>query len=95
MNEMTPVAPRRPYMPPTLETLSDSQIDVIRNLQPHADFVAPVIGDKRPAGIFLDDERFALERDKVFRNLPVPVTISAAIAEPGTVLAHDHYGCRC
>ena len=76
----------------TLETLSESQIRAIRAIPHHDQAAPPAIEASRPATIFTDDARFALEQARVFRRLPVPVTLSARLAEPGTVLAHDGYG---
>jgi phenylpropionate dioxygenase-like ring-hydroxylating dioxygenase large terminal subunit len=76
----------------TLDTLSESQIRAIRAIPHHDQATPPAIEASRPATIFTDDARYALEQEKVFRRLPVPVTLSARLAEPGTVLAHDGYG---
>jgi phenylpropionate dioxygenase-like ring-hydroxylating dioxygenase large terminal subunit len=76
----------------TLETLSESQIRAIRAIPHHDQAAPPAIEASRPATIFTDAARYALEQEKVFRRLPVPVTLSARLAEPGTVLAHDGYG---
>jgi phenylpropionate dioxygenase-like ring-hydroxylating dioxygenase large terminal subunit len=77
---------------PTLDSLSPSQIAAIRKIPPHDQAAAPAIEASRPASIFTDEARFREETDKVFRRLPVPVTLSTMIAEPGSVLAHDGYG---
>jgi len=76
----------------TLDTLSESQIRAIRAIPHHDQAAPPAIEASRPATIFTDDARHALEQAQVFRRLPVPVTLSARLAEPGTVLAHDGYG---
>lgn len=76
----------------TLDTLSESQIQAIRAIPHYDQATPPAIEASRPATIFTDDARHALEQQKVFRRLPVPVTLSARLAEPGTVLAHDGYG---
>jgi len=76
----------------TLDTLSESQIRAIRAIPHHDQAAPPAIEASRPATIFTDAARYALEQEKVFRRLPVPVTLSARLAEPGTVLAHDGYG---
>lgn len=86
---------------PTLDSLSKSQIAAIRRIPPHdpghppvphADWLQPVIKTTRPASIFLDSERFALEQRSVFRRLPVPIMPASMLPEPGTVIAHDRYG---
>lgn len=77
---------------PVLDSLSASQIAAIQRIPPHADADAPAIDARRPASIFLDQARFDLEWEKLFRVVPVPVTISALIPEPGNVVAIDSYG---
>ena len=77
---------------PTLGTLSPSQIEAIRKIPPHDQAVPSAIEASRPASIFLDDEHFRREQAQVFRKLPVPVTLSVMLPEPGSVLAHDGYG---
>jgi phenylpropionate dioxygenase-like ring-hydroxylating dioxygenase large terminal subunit len=83
--------PARPRLA-ALETLSESQIRAIRSIPHHDAAVPAAIEASRPASIFTADERHALEQAKVFRALPVPVTLSARLPEPGSVLAHDGYG---
>lgn len=77
---------------PTLETLSPGQIAAIRSIPAHDKAVPKPIDAHRPASIFLDDARHALEQRSVFRRLPVPVIPSAMLPEPGSVIAHDGYG---
>lgn len=76
----------------TLDTLSSSQVAAIRSIPPHGAAAAPRKDAKRPASIFLDDGRFALEQARVFKRLPVPVTLSVMLPGPGSVLAHEGYG---
>ena len=77
---------------PTLDTLSASQIAAIRKIPPHDQAKPSRLDARRPASIFTDDARYALEQARVFRKLPVPVTLSVMLAKPGSVLAHDGYG---
>ena len=77
---------------PVLESLSSRQIDAIQRIQPHASADAPAIDARRPASIFLDQSQFDLEWEKLFRALPVPVTLSALIPEPGNLIAIESYG---
>jgi phenylpropionate dioxygenase-like ring-hydroxylating dioxygenase large terminal subunit len=77
---------------PVLANLSASQIDAIGRIPAHASADAPAIDARRPASIFLDPARFDEEWAKVFLKLPVPLTLSALVAEPGSVLAVDSYG---
>jgi phenylpropionate dioxygenase-like ring-hydroxylating dioxygenase large terminal subunit len=82
----------RDYRPPTLDTLSPGQIAAIRSIPAHDQALAPSIDARRPAAIFTDGARYQLEQARVFRRLCVPVTPSALLREPGSVLAHDDYG---
>jgi nitrite reductase/ring-hydroxylating ferredoxin subunit len=91
MTVATAVRPREKNVP-VLESLSASQIDAIGRIPPHASADAPVLDARRPASIFLDPARFDLEWEKVFLKLPVPLTLSALVAEPGSVLAVESYG---
>lgn len=75
----------------TLESLSPSQIRAIRAIPHHDKAVPPAIEATRQASIFTDPVRYELEQEKVFRRLPVVVTLSARL-EPGSVMAHDGYG---
>jgi phenylpropionate dioxygenase-like ring-hydroxylating dioxygenase large terminal subunit len=77
---------------PTLETLSASQVAAIRKILPHDEARQVAIEAHRPAAIFTDPARYALEQDKVFRRLPVPVTLSAMLDKPGMAMTHDGYG---
>lgn len=77
---------------PTLASLSPSQIDAIRRIKPHDQMEAPALHERRPTSIFISQERFDVEQERVFRAMPVPVTISALLAEPGSVVAVDSYG---
>lgn len=91
---MTVVARTKPAAPklPTLETLSDSQIEAIRKIPAHDQAKPPAIEARRPVSMFLDQARYDLEQANVFRRLPVPVSLSVMLPEPGSVLAHDGYG---
>jgi phenylpropionate dioxygenase-like ring-hydroxylating dioxygenase large terminal subunit len=54
--------------------------------------VPAAIDARRPVSIFVDDKHFALEQDRVFRRLAVPVTVSAMLPAAGGALAHEGYG---
>lgn len=77
----------------TLGELSPGQVAAIRSIPAH-DLAPPppVIDDRRPAAIFTDPARFELEQRRLFRRLPVAVTVSDVLREPGSVIAHDGYG---
>lgn len=76
----------------TLQDLSDSQIEAIRALPPMDDFTLPKLTARRPASLFTARARFELERDRVFRRLPVPITVGTLLAQPGMVMTHTAYG---
>ncbi len=75
-----------------LNDLTASQIEDIRAIPAHDEADAPAIKASRPTSMFLDDGVFQKERERVFRRLPVAITVSAALPEPGSLLAHDGYG---
>lgn len=91
MNLATPVRPQDRVVP-TLESLSESQIAAIRAIPSHDESEIRAIEASRPASIFTDPARFALEQDTVFQALPVPITMSAVIPKPGNLIATDSYG---
>ena len=76
---------------PTLDTLSQSQIEAIRKIPPHDKASIPEIDAQRPVDIFTSQERYDLEQSKIFRKMPVPITVSTQL-EPGSVTAHNGYG---
>ena len=84
-------SPPRPKLP-TLDTLSESQIEAIRSIRSHEEAAPKAIEASRPASIFTDEARFALEQRSLFRRLPVPVTLSSRLPGPGWVVALDGYG---
>lgn len=45
-----------------------------------------------PAHVYLDADRFAAERARLFGRVALPVAPSAALPEPGFVLTHDGHG---
>lgn len=91
MNVATAVPPSTRFVP-TIDTLSASQIDAIHRIRPLDKTPDPVLDARRPASIFVGQERFDAEQDKVFRAVPVPMTISALLPEPGSLIAIESYG---
>lgn len=75
-----------------LNDLTASQIDAIRAIPAHDEAVAPVIEATRSTAMFVDEAVFAKEQQRVFRRLPVAITVSAMLPEPGSLLPHDAYG---
>ncbi|HFH3285674.1 aromatic ring-hydroxylating oxygenase subunit alpha [Pseudomonas aeruginosa] len=75
-----------------LNDLTASQIEDIRAIPAHDEADSPTIKASRPTSMFLDDGVLQKERERVFRRLPVAITVSAALPEPGSLLAHDGYG---
>ena len=76
----------------TLASLSASQAAAIRAIPPISSYVLPSMAKRRPVSMFVGPERFQLEKERVFRRQPVPVTVSALLPEPGSVLTHNGYG---
>jgi phenylpropionate dioxygenase-like ring-hydroxylating dioxygenase large terminal subunit len=76
----------------TLSDLSASQIDAIRRIPSHEQARPRAIDARRPASIFLDQARYDLEQEKVFRRFAVPVTVSASLPNPGSLVALKGYG---
>lgn len=91
MDEMTQTVPAGRVIP-TLDTLTDSQIAAIRAIPAHHENVVPSTLERRSIDIFLGQERFDLEQEHIFRAEPVPMSMSAVIPNPGSVVAIDSYG---
>jgi phenylpropionate dioxygenase-like ring-hydroxylating dioxygenase large terminal subunit len=79
---------------PTIDTLSPALIAAIRAIPPHDanTKITVKVDARRPASIFTDPARYDLEQKKLFKRVPVAVSLSAMLPEPGSVLAHDGYG---
>lgn len=88
---LTPATPQRRYGP-RLDSLNASQIDAIRRIPPHDKAETDAIYARCPASIFLDEAYFQTEQARIFRQKAVVLAPSAALPEPGSVLAHDGYG---
>lgn len=92
MNVATKTTNQREKNVPVFASLTASQIEAIRRIPPHGDASPPAIDERRPTSIFLSQERYDLEQETIFRALPVPLTLSALIPDPGNVIAIDSYG---
>lgn len=75
-----------------LDDLTPSQIKAIREIPPHDKVESPSMRATRPASIFTDEAHFAREQEKIFRRLPVAITLSTVIPEPNSMVASDGYG---
>jgi phenylpropionate dioxygenase-like ring-hydroxylating dioxygenase large terminal subunit len=75
-----------------LSDLSASQVEAIRRISSHEEAKPHAIEASRPASIFLDSARYDLEQRNVFRRFAVPVSVSATLAQPGSVVAVNGYG---
>ena len=75
-----------------LKDLNDNLRERIRRIPAERDAHTDPIAATRPNAIFTSPEYFELEQEKIFRAYPVPVTLSALLAEPGTVVANDTNG---
>jgi len=75
----------------TLDTLSPGQIAAIRSIPPHELARAPAIDARRPVSMFVDPGHYDLERETLFKRVPVPVTLSSMLPDPKMFLAVDGY----
>jgi nitrite reductase/ring-hydroxylating ferredoxin subunit len=76
----------------SISDLTEGQVAAIRKIPMHDEAEYPAIRATRPVSMFTDAGHYQKEQERVFRRLPVAVTVSAMIAEPGSLLAHDGYG---
>lgn len=84
-------SPKPRYGAP-LSSLSASQIAAIRSLPSNKEVKPPVLQERRPVEHFVSDDYWSVERETIFRNKPIAIIPSAALPDPGTVMAHDGYG---
>jgi phenylpropionate dioxygenase-like ring-hydroxylating dioxygenase large terminal subunit len=75
-----------------LGDLTNSQQDAIRRIPDHDKADIPSIEATRPASTFTDQAVFEREQALVFTRLPVPVSLTAQIAERGSLIAQNGYG---
>ncbi|WP_425230000.1 aromatic ring-hydroxylating oxygenase subunit alpha [Sphingomonas sp.] len=75
-----------------LADLTDSQQESIRRIPAEKDIVFTPLAASRPNAIFTGSERYDEEQAKVFRRYAVPVTLTALLPEPGSVVAIEAYG---
>src|SRR5262245_12311206 len=72
--------------------LTEGQLNAVRSVPPHTGKDFPVFAGSVAASVYLDPERFALERARIFQSHPLPVTVSALLPEPKMMVTHDGYG---
>ncbi|GGE00291.1 hypothetical protein GCM10011529_03090 [Polymorphobacter glacialis] len=75
-----------------LVDLTASQQAAIRRIPAEKDAVNVPIAASRPNAIFTGQARFDAEQAGIFRRYPVPITLEAVLAEPGSVVAVEAYG---
>lgn len=75
-----------------LEDLTDSQRDAISRIPDHDKSEASAIEVTRATSTFTSQAFFDREQEKIFKRLPVPVTLTAHISSPGDLVAQDGYG---
>ena len=75
-----------------LKDLTASQQEAIRLIPSEKDAVNVPLAAERPNAIFTGRDRFEAEQAKIFKRLPVPVTLEAVLPEPGSVVAIEAYG---
>lgn len=76
----------------SIDDLTPGQVAAVRDIPPHDEVAFDAIRSTRSTATFTDEGYFQREQDKVFRRLPVAVTISSMLAEPNSMLAHQGYG---
>ena len=72
--------------------LTQSQLDAILALPEHEHAQAPTSESRVPAYFYTDPEHFKLEQSKLFRRMPIPLTLSAMLPKPNMAFAHDGFG---
>ena len=95
MTEMAKDPAQAPAPKPRIQvlgSLNPSQVRAARQIPSYGTQPPPVMTKHYPASNFTAPARFALEQERVFRRMAVPVMPSAMIQAPGTVVAHDGYG---
>lgn len=75
-----------------LTDLTESQQASIRQIPSETDAVNVPMMATRPNAIFTGAERFEAEQAGIFRRYAVPVTLTALLPEPGSVVAIEAYG---
>ena len=75
-----------------LVDLSENQQAAIRRIPGEKDIENVPLAATRPNAIFTGRERFDAEQSKVFQRFAVPVTMTAMLPEPGSVVAIEAYG---
>lgn len=92
MNQISEIATAPKRRVTTLKSLNANLQAAIRRIPAERDAHTDPLAETRPNAIFTSQAHFDLEQEKIFKRFPVPVTLSALLAEPGTVIANDGYG---
>ena len=71
---------------------SPSQLKAARALPDNTKPDWPALHMTVPASEYIDDARYALEQERLFKRLPVALAPSAWLPEPGTNVCRDDYG---
>lgn len=72
--------------------LTASQWKAITALRPHDEAEVPTVEASRPSSVYLSDTRFDEEIERIFKRIPLAITVSARLPEPGMSMALDAYG---
>jgi phenylpropionate dioxygenase-like ring-hydroxylating dioxygenase large terminal subunit len=72
--------------------LTASQWEAIRSIRPVGETPVPTHVSQRPASIYTAEGRYRQESDGLFKKVPLPITVSAQLPQPGLSMAHDGYG---
>lgn len=92
MNQVSEIATAPKRRITSLKALNPNLQAAIRRIPAERDAYTDPAAETRPNAIFTSQAHFDLEQEKIFKRFPVPVTLSALLAEPGTVIANDGYG---
>ena len=72
--------------------LTDSQLDALSKLRRPDEAHVPKLNARRPASIYTSPERFEQERARIFSQVPLAITVSAILPEPGMAMPIDGFG---
>jgi len=92
MNDIATIARPAERKITRLADLTESQQAAIRRIPAEKDAVNEPLAATRPNAIFTGRERFEAEQSRIFARHAVPVTVSALLPEPGSVVAVEAYG---
>jgi len=72
--------------------LTESQLIAINSLPDHEEATIPTCESKNPASFYTDETRYQLEKERLLKRAPIPLTLSAMLPEPNMAYAHNGFG---